>query len=189
MKLQSPYKFIVSPIGRQYNDTKKVGDVELLICNSIEEGIDVNRLAKVISIPENYNGEIKVDDTVVIGHNVFRISYDHKGFVQESDWYVKNKQFAIDKDLIYAIIRNGEFIPTDDNVFVEPMIEKDFWRGDIEAENVGFAKYVNTKLKSAGVQNGSKIAFKKGSKYIFEIHGTKFFVMKNRRIVAKLNEK
>lgn len=187
MNLQSPYKFIVSPIGRQYNDTKKVGDVELLICNSIEEGIDVNRLAKVISLPLNYKGEIQKGDTVIIGHNVFRISYDHKGYIQESNWYVTNKQFAVEKDLIYAVIKNNEFIPTDDNVFVEPIIENDFWRGDIEAENVGFAKYVNQKLKSVGVQNGSKIAFKQGSKYVFEIYGKKFFMIKNRRIVAKIN--
>lgn len=187
MNLQSPYKFIVSPIGRQYNDTKKVGDVELQICNSIEEGIDVNRLAKVMSIPENYNGEIQPGDTVIIGHNVFRISYDHKGLVQESQWYVANKQFAVEKDLIYAVVKNNELIPTEDNVFVEPIIESDFWRGDIEAENVGFAKYVNSQLKSAGVENGSKIAFKQFSKYIFEIHGKKLLMMKNRRIIAKLN--
>jgi len=187
MELQNAFKFIVSPIGRQYNDTKKVGDVELIICNSIENGIDVNRLAKVNSLPEHYKGNIQVGDTIVIGHNVFRISYDHKGLIQESDWHIKDNLFAISRDLIYAIIKNDEFIPTDDNVFVSPIIKQDFWRGDIEAENVGLAKYVNDDLKKAGVENGSKIAFKQGSKYIFEINGEKLFVMKNRRIVAKVN--
>lgn len=187
MELQNAFKFVVSPIGRQYNDTKKVGEVELITCNSIEEGIDVNRLAKVKSLPEHYKGEIQIGDTIIIGHNVFRISYDHKGLVQQSDWYIKDNLFAISRDLIYAVIKNDEFIPTDDNVFVEPIIEHDFWRGDIEAENVGFAKYVNSELKKAGVENGSKIAFKQGSKYIFEINGAKLFMMKNRRIVAKVN--
>jgi len=188
MNLQSPFKFVISPIdGKQYNDTKKVGDVELITTTSIEDAIDVNRLGVVKSIPENYDGNVKVGDTIVTGHNVFRMSYDHKGILRQSDNHIKNDLFAVNRDLVYMIIRDGEYIPTDDNVFVSPITEESQWRGIHEASNVGIAKYVNDTLKSQGITSGSKIAFKQGSKYIFEIAGEKFFLMKNRRIVAKVN--
>jgi len=186
--MQSAFKFVVSPYqGKQYNDTKKVGDVELIICNSIEEAIDVSRVAVIESLPLNYKGNVKVGDLAIVNHNIFRINFDHKGIPLQSEWYISENKFAISSDMIYMIVREGEFIPTDDNVFVLPMRENDFWLGEIESENVGFAKYVNDDLKSKGVTPGSRIAFKQGSKYIFEIFGEKLFMMKSRRIVAKLN--
>jgi hypothetical protein len=188
MNLKSPFKFVISPIdGKQYNDTKKVGDVELITTTSIEEAIDVNRIGIVKSLPENYDGIIEVGDSVIIGHNVFRISYDHKGILRQSDWHIKNDLFAVPRDMIYMVIKDGKYIPTDDNVFVSPIAEESLWRGIHEASNVGIAKYVNDILKSQGIENGSKIVFKQGSKYIFEIAGERFFMMKNRRIVAKVN--
>lgn len=186
--IQSPYKFIVSPInGKQYNDTKIVGDVELIISNSIEEAIDVQRVGVIQELPFDYNGDIIIGDLVIIHHNVFRIMFDDKGLPRQSANYIKNDLFSITRDEIYMIVRNGDFIPTDDNVFVEPIIEDTFWHGKKELENEGIAKYVNKYLKQQGVKNGSKITFKNGSKYEFDVLGQKLWMMKNRRIVAHVN--
>jgi len=83
--VQSPYKFIVSPInGKQYNDTKTIGDVELIISNSIEEAIDVQRVGIVRGLPFGYNGDVILGDLVIIHHNVFRIMFDDKGLPRQS---------------------------------------------------------------------------------------------------------
>ena len=186
--IQSPYKFIVSPInGKQYNDTKIVGDVELMVSNSIEEAIDVQRVGVVRGLPFGYNGDVIIGDLVIIHHNVFRIMFDDKGIPRQSANYIKDDLFSVSRDEIYMIIRNGEFIPTDDNVFVEPIVEDSFWHGKKELENEGIAKYVNSNLQRQGVINGSKIAFKQGSKYEFDVLGQRLYMMKNRRIVAFVN--
>lgn len=186
--VQSPYKFIVSPInGKQYNDTKIVGDVELMISNSIEEAIDVQRVGVVHKLPFGYNGDVIIGDLVIIHHNVFRIMFDDKGIPRQSTNYIKDDLFSVSRDEIYMIIRNGEFIPTDENVFVEPIIEDSFWHGKKELENEGIAKYVNSTLQLQGISNGSKIAFKQNSKYEFDVLGEKLWMMKNRRIIAKVN--
>lgn len=183
--LQSPYKFIVSPInGKQYNDTKIVGDIELMISNSIEEAIDVQRVGVVRGLPFGYCGDIILGDLVIIHHNVFRIMFDDKGLPRQSANYIKDDLFSVSKGEVYMIIRNGEFIPTDDNVFVEPILEDSFWHGKKELENEGIAKYVNLNLQRQGVVNGSKIVFKQGSKYEFDVLGTRLWMMKNRRIVS-----
>jgi hypothetical protein len=186
--IQAPYKIIVSPIdGKQYNDTKTVGDVELKICNSIEEAIDVQRVGVVRSLPIGYQGDVILGDLVIIHHNVFRIMFDHKGVARQSDNHIKDDLFGVTLDMIYMVIRDGQYIATDDNVFVEPIVEDSFWHGKKELENEGIAKYVNNNLQKQGVPNGSKIAFKNGSKYEFNILGQRLWMMKSRRIVAHVN--
>ena len=49
--MKSVYNFVVAPIGKRYNNTKKIGDSELIINTDIYRHEFVNRLAKVISIP------------------------------------------------------------------------------------------------------------------------------------------
>jgi len=186
--IKSPYRFIISPInGEQYVNTKKIGDKELIVNTSVEDASDVNRVGVVRSLPSNYNGNIQVGDLAVIQHNIFRLSLDKDGVPRQSDNHLKDDLFAVDERSIYMVVRNGEKIATDDYVFVEPIMEEDRWLGMREVDNVGFAKYVNPKMKAQGIEQGTKVAFKNHSTYVFEIFGERLFLMRNSRIVAKLN--
>jgi len=188
MNIQSPFNFIISPInGKQYVDEITVAGKKLLICNSIEEHSDVNRVGVVRQLPKNYTGNIQIDDLVVIHHNIFRISFNDKGLPLQSDHFIKDDLFAVSKDLIYLIIRNGEFIATDDYVFIEPIEVEDFWEGKKTLENIGIAKYINSEVKNQGVNPGDKIIFRKFANYLFEFFGMKLFLMKNNRVLAVVN--
>ena len=51
--MKSVYNFVVTPIGKRYNNTKKVGDSELILNTEIYNHQYVNRRASVISTPIN----------------------------------------------------------------------------------------------------------------------------------------
>jgi len=92
-------KFIVSPLnGEKFLNTKQVGDKTLITNTSIEHASNVNRIGVVVSLPMNYEGNIKVDDHVVVQHNIFRTYFDGKGKTRESDFHIKDDLFQIPKD-------------------------------------------------------------------------------------------
>ena len=186
-KIKSPFKFIVSPYGgNQYVNTKTVGGIELVVNTSIEEAADVQRVGVVISTPVGYTGDIKEGDLVVVQHNIFRVFFDDQGIPRQSDNHIKDDLFGISKDLIYLIIRDGEVVAPDDVMFVEPIIENHEWYGYKAMDNIGIARYVNSDMKAQGINPGDKIAFKSYSNYEFEIFGEKLWMMKSRRVMAKL---
>lgn len=185
--MRMPFSFVIRPKdNEQYINTKKVGDTTLIRNTSIEEAENVQRVGVVISLPLNYTGDIKVNDEVIVHHNVFRISYDGKGVPRESDFHIKDSFFAITSDLIFLVIRNGEKLAIDETVFVEPIKENHKWFGDQEVRHTGIIRYVNQKLAKSGVKSGDKIAFWRDCEYPFELDNEKLYKMANHRILAIL---
>ena len=185
LQFQKPFDFLISPLeGKQYVDEITIGDKKLLISNSIENHEDVQRIGVVRNIPKNYKGNIRIDDLVIIQHNIFRICFNDKGVPLQSDHYIKDDLFSVSPDLIYLIIRNGEFIATDNYVFIEPIEVDDFWLGKYTLQNIGIAKYINSALINQGVNVGDKIVFRKFANYPFEIFGQLLYLMKNNRVLA-----
>lgn len=184
----SSNKFIVKPKNnQQYNNTKKVGDVELIINTSIEEAKDVQRIAEVISVPLLFKTDVIPGDEVILWHNVFRITLNDKGIPVESNFYIKDGMFYVSPDLIYMVIRDGEKKAIHDNVFIQPIHEKDKWEGENEKQHVGILKYGDETLKSLGINEGDKVVYRKNCEYEFEIDGERLYMMKNSRVLAKLN--
>ena len=72
--MKSVYNFVVTPKGDRYNNTKKIGDTELILNTRIEEHKNINRKATVLAIPKYYKTNVKVGDEVIIHHNIFRKS-------------------------------------------------------------------------------------------------------------------
>ena len=62
--MKSVYNFVVTPIGKRYNNVKKVGDKELIINTEIFNHQHVNRTAKVISTPVIGSTKINTGDEV-----------------------------------------------------------------------------------------------------------------------------
>jgi len=186
--MKSLTNFIISPKnGEKYINTKKVGDVELIINTSIEEAKDVQRIGIVKSVPKLFKTEVKIGDEIVVWHNVFRMIYDNKGYPVESKHYIKDDLFYADPELTYMVIRDGVKIAIHDNVFVVPSKINDKWEGEKLHEQVGIIKYANATIKNLGINEGDKIVFKKNCEHEFEIDGEKMYRMKNNRILAVLN--
>ena len=72
-------EFIVSPIGERYNNSKKVGDKELVLNTEVFNHQYVNRKAKVIATPLLFQSPINVGDEVIVHHNIFRRWLNMKG--------------------------------------------------------------------------------------------------------------
>ena len=70
--MQSLYAFIVEPIKSRYNNTKKIGENNLILNTKIQDHRYVNRNAVVISTPKNVKTNIKIGDEVIVHHNIFR---------------------------------------------------------------------------------------------------------------------
>ena len=77
--MKSVYNFVVTPIGERYNNTKKVGESEVILNTEIFNHQFVNRKAKVISTPIIGDTDIKPGDEVIIHHNVFRRWHNVRG--------------------------------------------------------------------------------------------------------------
>ena len=68
--MRSVYNFVVTPKGERYNNTKKVGDKELILNTEIYNHQYINREATVISTPIIGYTDIKPKDVVIIHHNI-----------------------------------------------------------------------------------------------------------------------
>jgi len=182
--MQTAFKFIVSPINNEQY-VNKIGN--LIVNTSIEEAENVQRIGEVINVPFDYQGFIQKGDLVVVQHNVFRITFDDWGVPRQSDNHIVENLFGVSPDIIYAVIRDGKIMSSDNYIFVEPIVEEDFWLGKQTLKNQGFAKYVNPTMEAQGVVKGVRIAFGSFSEYLFEIFGEKLYLMRNKKVMAVLN--
>ena len=182
--MQLPYKFLISPI----NNEQYINEIGNLIVNtSIEEAENVQRIGEVINVPFDYQGFIQKGDLVVVQHNVFRITFDDWGVPRQSDNHIVENLFGVSPDIIYAVIRDGKIMSSDNYIFVEPIVEEDFWLGKQTLKNQGFAKYVNPTMEAQGVIQGARLALGSFSEYLFEIFGEKLYLVRNKKVMAVLN--
>ena len=93
--------FIISPIGERYNNSKKVGDKNLILNTEIFNHQFVNRKATVIATPMLFPSPIKVGDEVIVHHNIFRRWNDVKGREKNSRSYWKEDKYIISGDQIF----------------------------------------------------------------------------------------
>ena len=93
--------FIVSPIGERYNNSKKVGDKELILNTEIFNHQFINRLALILETPILFSTPINKGDEVILHHNVFRRWHNVKGKEKNSRSYWKEDKYFISPDQIF----------------------------------------------------------------------------------------
>ena len=69
--MKSVYNFVVTPKGERYNNTKKIGDSELILNTEIFNHQYINREAIVISTPIIGDTDIKPGDEIIIPNDTF----------------------------------------------------------------------------------------------------------------------
>ena len=112
--------FIISPIGERYNNSKKVGDKELVLNTEIYNHQFVNRLAKVIATPLLFQSPINIGDEVIVHYNVFRRWYDVKGRERNSRSYWKEDKYLITEDQIF-LYKNKNWRAMPGFSFIKPI--------------------------------------------------------------------
>ena len=129
--------FIISPIGSRYNNSKKVGDKDLILNTEIFNHKYINRLAKVIATPLLFSSPIKVGDEIIVHHNIFRRWTDVKGRERNSRSYWKEDKYLISEDQIFLYNKKA----TPGYSFIKPIQSNDKFNLDIENKSIGIIKY------------------------------------------------
>jgi hypothetical protein len=178
--MKSVYNFVVTPIGERYNNTKKVGDKELVLNTEVFNHQYVNRLAKVISTPIVGSTDINAGDTVIVHHNVFRRWHNQYGIEKNSRSYFNEDTYFINHDQIFLYKRNNKWNTPKGYCFVQPIKNKDQFNIDTEKPLVGIVKY------SDGTVNvRDLVGFKPGSEYEFVIENKLLYRVLSNLITIK----
>ena len=168
--------FIVSPIGERYNNSKKVGDKELILNTEIFNHQFINRLALVLETPILFDTPINNRDQVILHHNVFRRWHDVKGREKNSRSYWKEDKYIISEDQIY--LYDDKAMPG--YSFVQPIKSIDNLTSDIEQPLVGVIKYTD-----GAFDLNTLVGFTPNSEYEFVINGKRLYRVLNKFITIK----
>ena len=177
--------FIVSPIRSRYDNTKKVGDKELILNTEIFTHKNVSNNAIVVGLPKNKKTDIQVGDEVIIHHNVFRRWHDVRGKEQNSRSFFTEDKYFVGDDQLYIYKHNEEWKSLDDYCFVKPIANDDMFSLEKEKPLVGIVKYSNDILKSVGIKVGDKVGFIPNSEFEFIIDGERVYRVRTKVITIK----
>ena len=178
--MKAPFDFVIEPKGNRYNNTKKVGDKDLILNTEMFNHQFVNREAIVKSIPTAYETKIKPGDTVVVHHNVFRRWHDMQGNEKNSRSYFNENTYLVKEDQIFLYKRNNDWQAIKGYCFVQPIKQRDKLKQSEEEECIGIVKYTD------GVNNiGDLVGFTPFSTYEFIIDGKRLYRVLNKFITIK----
>lgn len=178
----SPFYFIVEPVGGKSYDN--VRDNGLIVSSSKEDHKATNRFAIVINVPMGYNGPVKIGDTVVVHHNVFRSYFDMKGREKKSFSYIINNTYYLEMDQFYLFKSDGgEWQANPPYCFVRPLKKEqisELKEIGIEEALVGEIAYSNSFDKK------TLVSFQPDSEYEFKVDGEKLYRMFDKNICILL---
>ena len=178
--MKSVYNFVVTPIGERYNNTKKVGDSELILNTEIFNHQYVNRKASVISTPIIGDTDIQAGDDVIVHHNVFRRWHNVKGIEKNSKSYFNESTYLISQDQIFLYKRYWEWKTPKGYCWVKPLKATDQFNIKQEKPLQGIVKY------SDGTVNVNDIVgFTPNSEYEFVIDGERLYRVFSKFITIK----
>ena len=177
-------EFIISPIGKRYNNSTKIDDKELILNTEIFNHQFINRKAKVIATPLLFQSPLKVGDEVIVHHNIFRRWHDVKGVERNSRSYIGDNKYLTSIDQIF--LYNGKAMPGFS--FVKPIKSLNPYHYklslDIEQPLVGVIKY------SDGTFNKEElVGFTPNSEYEFVINNERLYRVKTKNLTVRYEYK
>jgi hypothetical protein len=178
--MKSVYNFVVTPKGERYNNSKKIGDTNLILNTEIYNHQYVNRNAVVLSTPIVGVTDINPGDEIILHHNVFRRWHNVKGVEKNSRSYFDEKTYLITEDQIFLHKQNNKWKPIKGYCFVKPVKDSTNTSIDKEKPLVGIVKY-----SDGTVEEGSLIGFRPSSEYEFIIDGEKLYRVLSNFITIK----
>jgi len=178
--MKAPFDFVIEPKGNRYNNTKKVGDKDLIVNTEIYNHQYVNREAIVKSVPTAFETEIKPGDTIITHHNVFRRWHDQYGKERNSRSYFNENTYLVKEDQIFLYKRNGEWKAPKGYCFVQPIKQRNNLSEDKEESCIGIIKYTDGTFDI-----NSLVGFMPFSTYEFVIEGKRLYRVITKFITIK----
>ena len=183
--MKSLYKFIITPLNRRYDNEIEVDGKKLIINSSVEEFTFISRQAKVVSIPTEYETKIKVGDTLIVHHNIFRRWFDQKGNERNSSSYFTEDLYFAQPDQIYLYKRNNKWKTFGGYCFVKPIKNDNLLSNIVDKKFIGILKYGNKYLTAQGVNPGDLISFPPKREWEFVVDKELLYCMKSKNIIIK----
>ena len=178
--MKSVYNFVVKPIGKRYNNVKKVGDKELIINTEIFNHQYVNRQATVISKPIIGDTDIDIGSDVILHHNVFRRWHNVKGIEKNSKSYFNEDTYIVQPDQIFLYKKFWQWHSPKGFCWVKPIKNKDKYANSETQENIGIIKYTDGSFKIndlVGFTPVSNYEFVIDNELLYRVY-TKFITIK-----------
>ena len=178
--MKSVYNYVVKPKGGRYNNSKKVGNKDLILNTEIFNHQYINRQATVISTPIIGNTNIEIGDDVIVHHNVFRRWHNQHGEEKNSRSYFKEDTYIISQDQIFLYKTFWQWKTIPGFCWVKPI--KNFNKLDIDQEQplMGIIEYADK-----GFNKGDLVGFTPNSEYEFVIDGQKLYRVLSKFITIK----
>ena len=178
--MQSPFCFVIEPVGERYNNSVSVDNKSLIINTEIYNHEYVNRRGVVVSCPIAGKYDILPGDDVIVHHNVFRRWHDVKGQERNSKAYFKDNKYIASADQIF--LYNNKAMPG--YSFVQPLVDQNNLSEDKEDPYKGVIVY------SDGTYNKDEIVgYTPFSQYEFIINNQKLYRVMNKFITIKYERK
>ena len=177
--MRSVYNFVVTPVKSRYNNTKNIGGKELIVNTEIYNHQYINREAIVKAIPTVGDTDIKVGDTVIVHHNVFRRWHNQHAIEKNSRSYIDEENYLVQTDQIF-LYKHKEWKAQKGYCFVAPVKSTNKTSVDKEKPLVGIVKHTD-----GTVNKGDLIGFKPSSEYEFVIDGQKLYRVLSNFITIK----
>ena len=172
--------YIIKPKGERYNNSVNVDGKSLIVNTEVFNHLHVNREAEIIALPANEESELKVGDTIIVHHNVFRRWHDVKGRERNSKSYFKDDKYFVTKDQIFSFKTNGKWKSMKGFCFVKPIKSIDEFDESKERPLMGIVK------QSDGTVNvGDLVGFRPSSQYEFIIDGERLYRVFSHFITIK----
>jgi len=185
--MKAVYNFVVTPVKSRYNNTKDIDGKELILNTEIFNHQYISREAIVKAIPTVGETDIKVGDTVIVHHNVFRRWHNQYGVEKNSKAYIDEDTYLVQPDQIFlykpkAIFsyHNRKWEAMEGYCFVAPIKSTDKLSSDKEQPLMGVVKYTD-----GTVNEGDLIGFRPSSEYEFIIDGKKLYRLFSKFITIK----
>ncbi len=178
--MKSVYNFVVKPIGKRYNNVKKVGDKELILNTEIFNHQYVNRQATVISKPIIGDTNIEIGNDVILHHNVFRRWHDVRGNEKNSKSYFKEDTYIVSIDQIFLYKKFWKWHSPKGFCWVKPIKNKDKYNNSETQENIGIVRYTDGSFKVNDL-----VGFTPISNYEFVIDGELLYRVYTKFITIK----
>ena len=178
--MKAPFDFVIKPKGNRYNNTKKIGDKDLILNTEIFNHQFVNREAIVKSVPTAFETKIKPGDTIITHHNIFRRWHDIKGNEKNSRSFFDESTYLIKEDQIFLYKRNGEWKVPKGYCFVQPIKDTNYLTENVEKPCVGKIIFTDGSYKK-----NELIGFTPFSTYEFIIDGKRLYRIMTQFITIK----
>jgi co-chaperonin GroES (HSP10) len=178
--MQALFDYIIKPKGKRYNNSVDVDGGELIINTEVYNHQYINREAEVVAVPKNGSKQLKVGDTIIVHHNVFRRWHDVRGNEKNSRSYYKDGTYIVKEDQIFLYKRSDKWKPLQGYCFIQPIKSIDSFDEAKERPLIGIVKHTD-----GTVDKGDLVGFTPWSEFEFVVDNQRLYRVLSKDISIK----